>query len=73
MGYQEGENYSRLGFRFEVKRWFNWIDSSLPYEKSIPIDVAEYVLAHNIHEEPLIACCIPTILGKHNRAIIKMK
>ena len=60
-----------VGWKFNIKRidgTTKWV--SLKYlEESNPIEVAEYVTAHNIQEEPAFAWWVPYTLQKRDRII----
>jgi len=74
---RNGRNHIRKttqGWQLCVK----WKDESTTWERladlkeSNPVDVAEYAVAHGIHDEPAFAWWVPHTLKKRNRIIAAM-
>ena len=53
--------------------WFNQLDSTKVYQKSYPIELANFAQLHVIHEEAALAWCILYVEWKRKVMISKLK
>ena len=63
------ENYCWMEIPCEMERWHHYLDITEGFEGSNPIEVAEYVTARSIQDEPAFVWWIPFTLRKRDMII----